>query len=496
MSFLNSSWFLYFVIFCIGIIFLGYKYFTRQFDYWKKRGVYTSKPIPFLGNLYDVVTLKLTLFELMKKLCDETEEPYFGMFLLDKPILVVKSPKLIKDILIKDFNTFCDRSVAHITHHNNLSKFIFFQKKQAWKYTRGKMSSIFSSTMIKTYFADIELINKKFIKYLENISGPVDAKFVAGHFATEMIARCFFATDARCFERDLSKFRYNVHRMFQFSLRNGFIQSFYFLKPSLVKFFKLNFLENSVMKYFEKIFLEAMEYRKQYNGKPVNMVDVVNDLQKKHSGDFPDQDLFTSNSIFLLIAGPETTSSIISFALYELALHPDIQGKLRNEIKDNYEMYEGFTYEGIQKNKYLDMVINETMRKYGVLAFIDRDATTDYRLEGTDLVIEKGMTVYIPLFALMRDAKYFPNPEQFDPDRFANKNFNSDGLVYFPFGEGPRACMGKRLGLLAVAACLSHILLKFNIEKCEDTPDPVEFEPKSLALQSKCGLPIKFSRLP
>ncbi|KAI2474282.1 hypothetical protein C4B38_000349, partial [Diabrotica virgifera virgifera] len=203
-----------------------------------------------------------------------------------------------------------------------------------------------------------------------------------------------------------------------------------------------------------------------------------------------DRELLISNAIFLLVAGPETTSSIISFALYELALQPDIQERLRNEIKDNCEIYKGFTYEGIQKNKYLDMVVNETLRKYGVLPFIDREPITDYRLEGTDLVIEKGTPVYIPLFALMRDAKYFPDPELFDPERFADTNFNSDGLIFFPFGEGPRACIGKRLAHLAIAACLSHVLLKFSIGKCETTPDPVEFEPKSFTIQSKCGLPI------
>ncbi|XP_050513849.1 cytochrome P450 6j1-like [Diabrotica virgifera virgifera] len=109
----------------------------------------------------------------------------------------------------------------------------------------------------------------------------------------------------------------------------------------------------------------------------------------------------------------------------------------------------------------------ETLRKYGVLPFLDREAVNDYRLESTDLVIEKGMTVYIHLFAFMRDPKYFPYPLKFDPERLADKNFNTDELLYFPFGDRPKACIGKRLGLLALGACLSHVLLNFKIEKCE-----------------------------
>ncbi|XP_050513842.1 cytochrome P450 6j1-like [Diabrotica virgifera virgifera] len=491
MSFLYSSWALNYVIFCITIFFLLYKYFTRQFDYWNKRGVYTSKPVPFFGNVFDVVIFKRNLSEHIKKLYDETDEPYFGIFVFDKPVLVLKSPKLIKDILIKDFHMFCDRSLADGSHDKTISNFVFFQKNPKWNLTRKKLTSFFTSSMSKAFFTNIELINQKFIEHLENISEPVDAKAIAGHFSTEMIARCFFATDPRCFEKEPSKFRHCVHRIFQFSVRNGLIQTFYFLKPSLIKLFKLNFLETSVMEYFHKIFLEAMECRKDYDGKPVNAVDVVNHLKKKHNGEFPDQYLYISNTMFLLVAGHETTSSAIGYALYELAVNPDIQEKLRNSVQDNYKTYEGLTYEGVQKNNYLDMVINETLRKYGLLPVLDRDALADYQFEGTDLVIEKGTAVYIPYFAMFRDPKYFPNPLKFNPERFADNTFNSDGYTFFPFGEGPRACIGKRLGLLAIAACVSNVVLKFNIEKCEATPDAIEFEPKSLALQSKDGLKIK-----
>ncbi|XP_050513845.1 cytochrome P450 6j1-like isoform X2 [Diabrotica virgifera virgifera] len=430
-----------FLILLVTIIFLAYKYFTRHFDYWKKRGVHTKKPIPFFGHFYRTATFQTTLSELIQDLYHETDEPYFGVFAFDRPILVVKSPKLIKDILIKDFNTFCDRTVADPTHHPLLSKFLFWQKIAKWRHTRTKLTPLFTSSMTKIFFENLQLINEKFVEYLGNIQGPFDAKYVAGHYSTEMIGRCFFAIDPRCFEETTTEFRDCVERIFEFNLRNGFIQTCYFLRQGLVKFFKLSFLASSDISHFEQTFLNSMESRKKYDGRILNMVDLLNDLDRKHDGNYPDKDILISNAIFLLIAGQETTSAIVAYTLYELALHQDIQERLRNEIKNNYEIYQGFTYEGIQKNKYLDMVINECLRKYGVLPFLDREAVSDYRLEGTDLVIEKGTGVYIPLFAFMRDPKYFPNPEKFDPERFADNNVNAEELLYFPFGEGPRACI-------------------------------------------------------
>lgn len=69
----------------------------------------------------------------------------------------------------------------------------------------------------------------------------------------------------------------------------------------------------------------------------------------------------------------------------------------------------------------------------------------DYKIPGTDLIIEKGITVQIPAFALHRDEKYFENPNDFIPERFNNENTAGKSIVdqpYFPFGDGPRNCIG------------------------------------------------------
>lgn len=84
------------------------------------------------------------------------------------------------------------------------------------------------------------------------------------------------------------------------------------------------------------------------------------------------------------------------------------------------------------------------MRKYPVLPFLDRVCNSDYKIEGSDLVIEKGTPVYIPLFAVHYNPRFFPNPNKFDPERYADGNeINSDGIFYMPFGDGPRICIGR-----------------------------------------------------
>lgn len=93
---------------------------------------------------------------------------------------------------------------------------------------------------------------------------------------------------------------------------------------------------------------------------------------------------------------------------------------------------------------YLDMVISETLRMYPPLGYLNRLATQTYKVPEFNLVIEKGTPVYISMLGLHYDPEYFPNPSKFDPERFNEENKrNRPPCVYFPFGEGPHACIGK-----------------------------------------------------
>lgn len=92
------------------------------------------------------------------------------------------------------------------------------------------------------------------------------------------------------------------------------------------------------------------------------------------------------------------------------------------------------------------MVISETLRKYPPLPFLDRVAMDDYKIPNSELIIQKGTPVYIPMLGLHYDPEYFPNPDKYDPERFSEVNKNNIlPFTYFPFGAGPHNCIGKYL---------------------------------------------------
>lgn len=167
------------------------------------------------------------------------------------------------------------------------------------------------------------------------------------------------------------------------------------------------------------------------------------------------------------LAGFETSSTTMTFALYELAVHQDIQDKVREEIKSVLAKHNNkISYDSLKEMKYQRQVIDgiltlpfvyfsvtillsisETLRLYSPVPFVTRTSAEDYKLPGEDMVIEKGTKVIIPIQAIHLDEELYENPNEFEPERFTEENKkNRHQYAHIPFGEGPRICIGNIFG--------------------------------------------------
>ncbi|GBP59925.1 Probable cytochrome P450 6a20 [Eumeta japonica] len=143
--------------------------------------------------------------------------------------------------------------------------------------------------------------------------------------------------------------------------------------------------------------------------------------------------------------------------------------------------------------KYLEIAFLESMRLFPSLGFLIRKCVRKYTLPGTEVTIDKGVMVIVPEQALHTDEKYFKEPDKFIPERFSPdriKDINKH--VYLPFGEGPRVCIGERLGMMQSLAGLAALLHKFSVEPAPiSLRNPVS-DPTAMITQSiKGGLPLR-----
>lgn len=499
MALLTFSWMTDLLALVLGLVTVFYIYFTRNFNYWEKLGISHEKPVPFFGSFKEVALFRTSIGEYMRDVYNKTTGPYLGIFAFDQPYLVLKDPDVIKAILVKDFNSFSDRAIVSnekddpIGTHN-----LFIMKNPEWKAMRTKLSPVFSSGKIKQMFSLMNDIGNDLEKYIANsvINLPsADTKEICIKYTTDVITTCAFGINSNCLGDENAKFRQMGKKLLDFNYSRSIQMSSYFFFPGLVKLFKFKFFEPECAEFLRHVFNESLHHREQTKIKRNDLIDILIDLKGKDSS-MKDDKLVAQAAIFFS-AGFESSSSLMAFILYEIAKNKEIQVKLRKEILTTMAKNNGdINYDCMQDMQYLDMVCSESLRKYPPLPFLDRRCIKDYTLPGTDIILKKGVALCVPLLGLHYDPKYFPDPQKFDPERFADVNKRSRSFgAYMPFGEGPHNCIGARFGLMNSKVGLCHILSKYEVDITPETPLHIQLEPKGFLVTPIAGIPLKFKKV-
>lgn len=135
----------------------------------------------------------------------------------------------------------------------------------------------------------------------------------------------------------------------------------------------------------------------------------------------------------------------------------------------------------------------EALRKYPPVPMLNRECTKDYMIPDTDILITKGTAVVIPNYAIHYDERYYPNPHEFQPERFGEENKKPfKDMPYLPFGDGPRVCIGLRMGKMQTKMGLIAMLRKFNFDlACDKLRSGMKFNPKSFVMMPLESLNLK-----
>ncbi|CAH1117985.1 unnamed protein product [Phaedon cochleariae] len=495
---ISTTWLTILLIFLV--FYLLYRYLIRNHNYWRKKGVPYEDPILLAGSLWDVFKGKRQIGKHLGHLYTKYNTPYFGIHIMGKPYLVLRSPEIIKSVTIRDFNNFEDRTFACDKKADPMSgNSLFILRNPHWKNIRNKLTPIFTSGKLRLMFHIMKKCSKEMQGYLDRFDGDIlEIKEVSAKYMTDLVASCFFGFEANSFKEKDSEFRKVSRKIFDFNFYSVFSMFSYFFVPSFVSWFKLKLLDTE---YLEKVFLETLRYREETKMRRNDFVDLLlqlrDDFSDGNSGTRFDTNSMVAQALTFFIAGYETTSNAVAFVLYELCLRLDCQEKLREEINQHMKSEDDITFENIQKLKYLDMVLSETLRRYPFGPFLNRKCKEDYVIKETGLLVEKGTPILIPIDGIHNDPEYYPEPEKFDPDRFVdgNKQHLSQSCVYLPFGMGPRNCIGDRFGLICAKVGIVYFLKKFKVEKCEDTPVPLILNPKSPFMMPLDGLKMVVTKV-
>ncbi|KAG8176933.1 hypothetical protein JTE90_018716 [Oedothorax gibbosus] len=490
----------------IGIttVILLYWYSTNNHDYWAKRGIPFDKPVPFLGSFYAYFKKPLHEVELDRHL---KYGSVYGHFEGTKPVLSVGDPTLLRDILVKDFAAFPSHRSLETGNKVFDSMLSNMKGDENWKRIRTIVTPTFTTGKIKRMLGIFKECSKILVQNFKNIAKEgkhVDAKGLYAAFSMDVIASSAFSTKIDSHSDPNNQFVTTTKQVFSKEQRWRFL--LWFTVPRLVKFLRMKVIPEDMISFFKNATLQIIEERKRTGQTRNDFLQLLMDTAKetddgddKDDGDIASnygvhedihpqilrnvtakdlsKDELVAQCIIFFIGGHETAAVTLSFASYLLALHPDSQDRVRQEVDRALADNGGkVTYEAIKDMKYLDDVISETLRLYPPALRIDRVAEFDYKLGDTGITVPKGMIVTIPIYAVHRDPNLFPDPEKFNPDRFTpEERGQRDQYSYLPFGAGPRNCVANRFALMEVKVCLAHVIASFNIKTCPETNIPLKF---------------------
>lgn len=290
------------LIFIAIILIIAYVLLRRHYNYFKNHGVAYIKSTPILGTFKDSVLMKKGFYEMIMDIYNHPEvknEPFFGIFLFHKPTIFIKDPDLIKNVLVKDFNSFADR-YSHANEKDPLGLNLFHVNNPKWKLIRSKLSPFFTSGKLKAAYCLIEEKGSKFSEFIEqklDVHGKaeLEVKKIANLYTMDVVGSITFGIDAHSLEGVFGDFQEAALSLFTYTPRRAFEVSSSFLLPCFTKLFNLSIFSDIFTKFILKFIPEIMLEREKSNAKRNDLVDMLIELKNEHG--------FTPNMIFSQAAG-------------------------------------------------------------------------------------------------------------------------------------------------------------------------------------------------
>jgi len=296
----------------------------------------------------------------------------------------------------------------------------------------------------------------------------------------EIVAKTLFGVDARSVQKRvaknltiiLSEFRRQVYLLINVPFLNSGSKKRY----------------AQAVDELEKIIYRMIEehrHQKEDAGDLLSMLMAARDEDGSKMTDVQLRD----EAMTLFLAGHETTANALSWSLYLLSTNPKAKDKVVKEI-DLILGSRKAVYEDLLLLPYTQAVIKETLRLYPPAWRVYREAAQDLELGGYS--VPKGTGLWMGQYLVHRDERWFPNPEVFSPERWlSDETKKIPKYAYFPFGGGPRVCIGNAFAEMEANLVLATILQSYQVQCLEDqsvVPEP------SMTLRPKKGIKARIKK--
>ncbi|GEQ85266.1 cytochrome P450 [Patiriisocius marinistellae] len=378
-------------------------------------------------------------------------------------VVFSRDPGFLQHVLQKNQKNYTKSPIQTKDLAKYVGKGLLTSEGELWQQQRKLIQPAFHKKQLVNLLSSIQsAIDSELSKI--KINQPFDVFPVFNDLAFQTVVQALFSNAANQAQiNKLQNITEEVQKMLVKELRQPYL-NWWFRGSGKIKR-HLQYIQEA-----RDILRELVSDRKKSNIRHDDLLDMLLDARYE-DGEEMDEEQLIDEILILFTAGHETTSNALTFAALLIASNPESQQQILNEIND-FKNDEQSLMENLKSSPYTTSVIEETMRLYPPAYFIDRINIEEDVYSDTQ--IPKGSNLLFSLYEIHRHKNFWDDPLKFKPSRFLNKQKKTYSSHYFPFGAGPRMCIGNNFAMYEMVMTVQSLVKNYKIDTKET---PIEILP-------------------
>ena len=380
-----------------------------------------------------------------------------------KSVLFCRDAILLNHVLQKNQKNYTKSSIQTKDVAKYVGKGLLTAEGEVWQKQRKLIQPAFHKSQLMLL---LDTIQNTISAELENIQTdrPIDIFPVFNDLAFQTVVKSIFNIEMEA--KDVKALQHTTEAtqsMLVQELRQPFLVWWFELSGKTKR--HLDMTDNS-----RAILRRLVAERIQSKDRRDDLLDMLLDA-KYEDGSTMEESQLIDEILILFAAGHETTSNALTFCTELLARHPAVQNKIFEEVR-NIKQETNNLMERIKMASYTKQVIEEAMRLYPPAYFIDRVNKENDECNG--VFLPKGSNLLFSVYEIHRHKDFWEDPTAFKPERFAKENALKLSKHYYPFGAGPRMCIGNNFAMYEMILAILSLVEKYEIV---EKKSPIEIKP-------------------
>jgi cytochrome P450 len=375
------------------------------------------------------------------------------------PMLLISDPELIEHVLVKDHRNFVKNSFFWRQVTAVFGKGILTSEGDFWHRQRRLAAPAFTGHRLARYGEVMVRQTQRMLAGWE-VGQERDLHADMMGLTLRIAAETLFGSEV---EEDIDEIDHAVNALAEeiaTRMARPFVIPDSVPLPGHIRY-------RRGLRRIEQVIARMINKRRSQSEDTGDLLSMLMQARDEHGYPMSDQQL-RDEAITIFLAGHETTALALSWAWHLLTEHPDLEEELAADVSGTLGG-EPATVEDLARLRLAEHVVLESMRLYPPAWLVGREALHDCNVG--EYAVPEGTTIYMSPWVIHRSSSYFEEPEKFRPDRWRGDLAKQlPRFAYFPFGGGPRVCIGNRFAMMEAVLVLATMVQQFRIERVNGHP--------------------------